>query len=153
MLSNGQKIRIALARALVRDPKILLIDDLTGQLDRENEKTVLEAIDKIRQGRTCIMISHRIRTVQKADNIIVLHDGSIQQMGSHDELLKKEEGLYNKMWKNQNPLTDEKFSKGVVKKPDPPPPPPVIEIQPPPDAPEEPPASTDTCTICSVIGL
>ena len=95
-LSGGQKQRIAIARAVLRDPKILLLDEATSALDAESERLVQTALERLQQNRTTMVIAHRLATVLKADRIVVLDAGQIQDVGTHGTLLKRN-ALYARM--------------------------------------------------------
>ena len=103
-LSGGQRQRIAIARAVLKNPTILILDEATSSLDSESERLVQEALEKLMQGRTSVVIAHRLATVRKADKIIVLESGTIVEQGTHAELISNENGLYKT-------LTELQFSK------------------------------------------
>ena len=92
-LSGGQKQRVSIARAVLRDKPILILDEATAAVDVETERQIRDAMDDVMQGRTTVIIAHRLSTIKKADKIIVLKDGSIEDMGTHDELMERG-GLY-----------------------------------------------------------
>jgi ABC-type multidrug transport system fused ATPase/permease subunit len=93
-LSGGQRQRIAIARAILADPAVLLLDEATSSLDSESERLVQEALDELMRGRTSLIVAHRLSTVRNADLILVLNGGRIVQQGTHEELLREENGLY-----------------------------------------------------------
>lgn len=100
MLSGGQRQRIAIARAILKDAPVLLLDEATSALDAESEKLVQEALDSLMQGRTTLIIAHRLATVLKADRILVMDQGKVVEEGSHSKLVKKN-GIYARLAKLQ----------------------------------------------------
>ncbi len=100
-LSGGQRQRVAIARAMLKDSPILLLDEATSALDSESEKLIQDALWKLMEGRTALVIAHRLSTVQRMDRIVVLAGGKIVEEGSHQKLLKQK-GLYAKLWSHQS---------------------------------------------------
>lgn len=99
-LSGGQKQRVSIARAVIRNPKILILDDALSAVDTKTENTILNSMKRIMKGRTSIIISHRISSAKLADKIIVLDDGKMMEKGTHDELLEKN-GFYKELYNKQ----------------------------------------------------
>lgn len=99
-LSGGQRQRLAIARALLKDAPVLILDEATSALDAESEQLIQDAMEKLRRGRTTIIIAHRFSTIEHADRIVVLDQGNIIQIGSHQQLLA-EDGLYKKLYRIQ----------------------------------------------------
>jgi ABC-type multidrug transport system ATPase subunit len=99
-LSTGQKQLISFARALAHEPKILILDEATSSVDTETEFKVRDALARMVEGRTSLIIAHRLSTVQRADKIIVMHKGQVREMGTHQELLAQR-GIYFKLYQLQ----------------------------------------------------
>jgi ABC-type multidrug transport system fused ATPase/permease subunit len=100
-LSGGQRQRIAIARAILKDPKILILDEATSALDSESEMYVQKALEDLMKNRTSIIIAHRLSTIKQVDRIFVMEEGCIVEEGSHEELIEKEEGVYQNLNKLQ----------------------------------------------------
>ena len=104
-LSGGEKQRVSIARAMLKDAPVVLLDEATASLDPENEMDVQKAINQLIKGRTVIVIAHKLKTIRSADNIIVLDDGKVVEKGKHEELIKLK-GLYARLWKLQQVSED-----------------------------------------------
>tara|TARA_B100000900_G_C20597810_1_gene724139 strand:- start:3624 stop:4655 length:1032 start_codon:yes stop_codon:yes gene_type:complete len=100
-LSGGQKQRLSIARAILKNPDILILDEATSALDMESENLVKDALQKLMQKRTSLVIAHRLSTIQHANKIVVLHEGKIKESGTHQELLNKK-GAYHKLFELQS---------------------------------------------------
>jgi ATP-binding cassette subfamily B protein len=99
-LSGGQRQRLSIARAVLKDPPILILDEATSSVDNETEAAIQRSLEKIVVGRTTIMIAHRLSTVRNADMIYVLQQGKLYESGTHDALLETD-GLYAALWRVQ----------------------------------------------------
>ncbi len=112
-LSGGEKQRLSIARAILKDAPIVLLDEATASLDPENELFIQEAIAELVTGRTLIVIAHRLSTVTKADQIIVLNEGHVVEKGTHEELIKEPNGIYARMWGEQARAHSWKLTSGA----------------------------------------
>ncbi|MFW6347876.1 MAG: ABC transporter ATP-binding protein, partial [Cyclonatronaceae bacterium] len=100
-LSMGQRQLLCFVRAMVYDPNVLILDEATSNVDSETEELVNTALNKLMKGRTSIVIAHRLATIQHADKIIVMHKGEVRETGTHQQLLKKPDGIYRKLYELQ----------------------------------------------------
>lgn len=100
-LSGGERQRVAIARAILKNAPILVLDEATSSLDSESEALIQDALETLMKDKTVIVIAHRLSTIMKMDNIIVVDDGQIAEKGTHEKLLKKKNGIYQKLWSYQ----------------------------------------------------
>jgi ATP-binding cassette subfamily B multidrug efflux pump len=106
--SAGQRQLLSLARVLVFEPEILVMDEATSSVDTETEALIQDALEKVMQKRTCVVIAHRLSTIRNADRIIVLHHGEVREMGSHAELMARG-GIYHRLYQLQYEREELKF--------------------------------------------
>ncbi len=97
-LSGGERQRLSIARAILRNPKILILDEATAAMDTKTEMLIQNALSRLTEGKTTIMIAHRLSTLRDADKLIVIEQGEVVETGTHDELLNKKDGVYNKLY-------------------------------------------------------
>ena len=100
-LSGGQRQRVAIARAMVKDSAIVILDEATSALDNKSEAIVQKALENLMKNRTVFVIAHRLSTIQNADKIAVVNDGQIVEVGTHEQLLSKENGAYRTLYYSQ----------------------------------------------------
>ena len=100
-LSGGERQRISIARAILQDPRLLILDEATSAVDTETERKIQDALDKLVKGRTVVAIAHRLSTLAQADRIVCLKDGQVVEVGTHEKLLETKDSLYRKLYNLQ----------------------------------------------------
>jgi ATP-binding cassette subfamily B (MDR/TAP) protein 1 len=113
-ISGGQRQRLAIARAIVKQPQILILDEATSAIDVRTEKIVQKALDRVSENRTTITIAHRLSTIKRADKIVVLRTGVVVEEGTHNELLQNPEGVYSGLVRAQTlEMGNDDFEEGI----------------------------------------
>jgi ATP-binding cassette subfamily B protein len=115
-LSGGEKQRVALARVILKDPRILVLDEATAHLDSESERLIQAALERVMEGRTSIVIAHRLSTILAADQILVFDRGELVERGTHEELLARA-GLYHRLYETQFRLDGRQAAAGPASLP------------------------------------
>jgi subfamily B ATP-binding cassette protein MsbA len=100
-LSGGQRQRLAIARAILKNPPLLILDEATSSLDAESEALVQRALENLMANRTTVVIAHRLSTIRRADRIVVIDDGTVRETGTHEELLRRADGVYRRLYQLQ----------------------------------------------------
>ena len=105
-LSGGERQRISIARAILKDPRILILDEATSSVDTETERRIQQAMDRLVAGRTVFAIAHRLSTLHKADRLFVIDNGKLAECGTHTELMEKPDGIYRRLYRLQQEVHD-----------------------------------------------